>query len=71
MSELHLIPNTDYEYNINAGIIEKGKVLVQVFEISTEYEKILSGLTGKNIDKNKVLKVGSMSEVSLNGNWGE
>ena len=63
--------NTDYEYNINAGSIEKGKVLVQVFEISTEYEKILSGLTGKNIDKNKVLKVGSMSEVSLNGNWGE
>ncbi len=71
MSELHLIPNTEYEYNINAGSIEKGKVLVQVFEISTEYEKILSGLTGKNIDKNKVLKVGSMSEVSLNGNWGE
>ena len=34
-------------------------------------KKILSGLTGKNIDKNKVLKVGSMSEVSLNGNWGE
>lgn len=67
------IPYTDIQYNIDAGIIEKGKVMVQVFEISATYKNILIHLDAENkkYDLNKLLKVGSMEEASLNGNWGE
>ena len=48
-------------------------MLVQVFEISTSYNNVLSGLNSKNrgYNLNSLLKVGSMDEASLNGNWGE
>ena len=56
-----------------ADVIEKGKVTVQVFEISATYGDVFNGLDAKNkkYDLNNLLKVGSMSEASLNGNWGE
>ena len=52
---------------------EKGKVIVQVFEVSAKYGDVLIGLDAKNKKYNlyDLLKVGSMSEASLNGNWGE
>lgn len=67
------VPNSDIEYSIDAGQVEKGKVLVQVFEISTTYAAVFSGLDAdnKSYDLNGLLKVGSMDEASLNGNWGE
>ena len=73
IEKLHQIPQSEIEYNINAGTIEKGKVLVQVFEISATYENILKGLNAKNksYELSNLLKVGSMYEASLNGNWGE
>ena len=47
--------------------------MVQVFEISAEYRKVLVNLDAENkkYDLNNLLKVGSMEEASLNGNWGE
>ena len=73
ISSLENIPNTSISYNIDANVIEKGKVTVQVFEISATYGNVFSGLDAKNkkYDLNNLLKVGSMSEASLNGNWGE
>ena len=73
INNLISVPNSDIDYSIDAGQVEKGKVLVQVFEISTTYGAILSGLDAKNksYDLNSLLKVGSMDEASLNGNWGE
>ena len=67
------IPFADIDYNIAAGVINKGNVNVQVFEISASYKNILFGLNAKNkkYDLEKLLKVGSMNEASLNGNWGE
>ena len=67
------IPFTNKEYDIDAGVINKGNVKVQVFEISAPYKYVLSGLNAENkkYDLNKLLKVGSMDEASLNGNWGE
>ena len=64
---------TDKHYNIDAGMIEKGNVNVQVFEISATYRDVFKGLDAKNkkYDLDKLLKVGSMNEASLNGNWGE
>ena len=60
-------------YEIDAGSIEKGKVIVQVFEVSAQYGDVLIGLDAENkkYDLQGLLRVGSMSEASLNGNWGE
>ena len=73
INNLISVPNSDADYSIYAGQVEKGKVLVQVFEISTTYGAVFSGLDAKNksYDLNSLLKVGSMDEASLNGNWGE
>tara|TARA_B100001758_G_C18314746_1_gene559861 strand:- start:195 stop:812 length:618 start_codon:yes stop_codon:yes gene_type:complete len=73
INNLISVPNSELNYLIDAGQVEKGKVLVQVFEISTTYGAILSGLDAENkgYDLNSLLKVGSMDEASLNGNWGE
>ena len=73
INQLSLIPNTNTEYNISADVIEKGKVSVQVFEISAAYRDVFSALDAENkkYDLNSLLKVGSMTEASLNGNWGE
>ena len=73
INSLNIIPFTDKQYNIDANVIEKGKVSVQVFEISATYKDIFNGLDAENkkYDLNSLLKVGSMTEASLNGNWGE
>jgi len=71
---LQHIPHTENKsYNIDAGSVEKGKVIVQVFEVSATYGDVLTGLDAENkkYDLKSFLKVGSMSEASLNGNWGE
>jgi hypothetical protein len=67
------IPHSEDLYSIDAGMVEKGKVAVQVFEISTTYAAVFAGLDAENkkYDLNGLLKVGSMDEASLNGNWGE
>ena len=73
INNLISVPNSNADYSIDAGQVEKGKVLVQVFEISTTYGAVFSELDAENTsyDLNSLLKVGSMNEASLNGNWGE
>jgi len=71
-SQIRFIPYTkDKSYNIDAGIVEKGKVRVRVFEVSATYKDVLIKLDAENkkYDLNSLLKVGSMDEASLNGNW--
>ena len=71
--KLSMVPFSDETFNIESGNIEKGKVVVQVFEVSTTFGTFLNGLdaTNKGIDLDNTLRVGSMSEASINGNWGE
>lgn len=73
LSALINVPHSNRNYSLDAGMVEKGKVVVQVFEISTTYETVFTGLDAKNksFDLGDLLKVGSMDEASLNGNWGE
>ena len=73
LSKLTSVPHSDKNYLIDAGVVEKGKVVVQVFEISTTYRAIFTGLDAENksFELSKFLRVGSMDEASLNGNWGE
>ena len=51
--------------------MEKGNVIVLVFEISSNYGTVFSGLEAENRSYalEALLKVGSMTEASLNGNW--
>ena len=71
LNNLTTVPHSNEVYNIDAGRVEKGKVIVQVFEISTNYAAVFSGLDAENksYELDALLKVGSMSEASLNGNW--
>ena len=55
----------------DAGEIERNTVLVQVFEIRAPKEMLLAGLNERMINREEDLTVGSMSEPSTNGNWGE
>jgi len=73
LSTLTSVPHSNKNYSVDAGMVEKGKVVVQVFEISTTYGAVFTGLDAKNksFDLGSLLKVGSMDEASLNGNWGE
>ena len=71
INNLTTVPHSDAVYSIDAGQVEKGKVIVQVFEISTTYGSVFEGLDAENkkYELDALLKVGSMSEASLNGNW--
>ena len=73
LEKLQMVPFSDETFNIESGNIEKGKVVVQVFEVSTTFGTFLNGLdaTNKGIDLDNTLRVGSMSDASINGNWGE
>ena len=73
LSALTTVPHSDKNYSVDAGMVEKGKVAVQVFEISTTYGAVFTGLDAENksFELGNLLKVGSMDEASLNGNWGE
>lgn len=74
------VPFTEQEeFNLAAGIIEKGGVDVNVFEASVLFEIYLKGLdeqmvvnliaSKEQIERYPGLKVGSMSEASTDGNW--
>ena len=73
LSALTTVPHSDKNYSVDAGMVEKGKVMVQVFEISTTYGAVFTGIDAENksFELGNLLKVGSMDEASLNGNWGE
>jgi len=73
LTELITVPHSEKNYSVDAGMVEKGKVVVQVFEISTTYGAVFTGLDAENksFELGNLLKVGSMDEASLNGNWGE
>lgn len=72
IEDLAIIPFSKGEHFImNAGEIEKGKVIVNVFEAIAPKEVYLKGLPKDLIARDNVtdLKVGSMTEPSTDGNW--
>ena len=73
LTTLTNVPHSKELYSVDAGRVEKGKVMVQVFEISTTYATVFTALDAENksYELDNLLKVGSMDEASLNGNWGE
>lgn len=80
IDHLKFIPYTDNEpFEMEAGVIEKGGVDVNVFEVKVPYKHFLAGLneqmvvnlvaSKEQIEKYPGLKVGSMEEASTDGNW--
>jgi len=72
IDSLRIIPFSDgNEFKMKAGVIEKNKVHVNVFEASTKLENVYKGLKTKNenVKLDNLLKVGSMTEPITTGNW--
>ncbi|HLU84478.1 MAG TPA: hypothetical protein VKZ45_03320 [Vicingaceae bacterium] len=72
VKDMNIVPYSDgVEFEIAAGEIEKGKVMVKVFEVKTPYKNVYNGLDLKNegVDLDAYIAVGSMEEPTTNGNW--
>lgn len=58
------------KFVMKAGLLQKGNNSIPVMEVSVEKEVLLNGLNSRLIENDgKSLKIGSMDEVNLNGNW--
>ena len=55
----HVPPSNKWKFVLDAGIINKSKITVPVFEVRDP----------KPYNPNKPLILGSMTEANLNGNW--
>jgi hypothetical protein len=80
LNDLPLIPHSQGEkFQLGAGEIERSKVKVQVFEVIALNTQFLKGLDQQLVNNyndmlettNRFpgLKVGSMTEATLDGNW--
>jgi len=80
VNNLRYIPFTNnISFDLDANLIEKGGVDVNVFEATALYKEYLNGLddqmvlnliaSKEQIEKYPGLKVGSMVEASTDGNW--
>lgn len=72
VDSLKYIPFSDAKtFKMQADIIEKNKVNVNVFEASAKLEDVYRGLKtqNENINLEDVLKVGSLTEPITTGNW--
>ena len=79
-NNLKFIPFTKGKiFEINAGVIEKGGVKVNVFEVKAPYAEFLKDLDHQmvinliagreQLERYAGIKVGSMAEASTDGNW--
>lgn len=77
---INIIPFSNGDtFDMKAGVIKKGGVQVNVFEVKAPYTSILKGMdeqlvinliaSRKEIKKYPGLKVGSMEDPSTDGNW--
>ena len=77
---INVIPfSKNVDFQLKAGVIDKGGVKVNVFQVEAPFTSYLDGLdkqlvinliaNQKQIGKYPGLKVGSMTEPSTDGNW--
>lgn len=80
IEDISIIPGSNgQKFEIHAGKLDKGGLFVDVFEVLAHNDAILSGLdeqliknlnkSREDIDKYPGLRVGSMIEVTTDGNW--
>ncbi len=72
VSQLQYIPGTKDKFEMDASKIKVGDVIIPVFEAKAPNTVVFGDVQKKYdqfIDKNYELKVGSMTEPTLSGNW--
>tara|TARA_B100000508_G_scaffold140873_1_gene143973 strand:- start:1562 stop:2170 length:609 start_codon:yes stop_codon:yes gene_type:complete len=72
IEDLPIVPFSDNQkFKMQAGVIEKNKVNVNVFEASTTLEHVYNDLDTRNesVHLDEEVKVGSMTEPITTGNW--
>ena len=72
IEDLPIVPFSDNQkFKKQAGVIEKNKVNVNVFEASTTLEHVYNDLDTRNesVHLDEEVKVGSMTEPITTGNW--
>jgi len=59
------------KFTMDAGTVEKGKVVVGVFEVKASLKDVYKNLKTDNegIDMSEFITIGSMEEPTTNGNW--
>jgi hypothetical protein len=62
-------PGNTKEFTMESGIVEKGQVMVPVFEVVALNSYIFDGIVPEYYEPQKSLRVGSMTEPSTSGNW--
>lgn len=78
--KINIIPfSQNISFKLQAGVIKKGGVEVNVFQVEAPYTSFLDGMDNQlvinliasqsDIKKYPGLKVGSMTEPSTDGNW--
>lgn len=70
MNEVKMIPYSNgREFDMAAGMVEKGEVQVPVFEVFAANEFIFPEIEPVYYKPEEGLKVGSMTDPSTSGNW--
>ncbi|MCF8257828.1 MAG: hypothetical protein K9J06_09750 [Flavobacteriales bacterium] len=70
INDVRYIPYSDkVEFQMAAGVIEKGQVQVPVFEVFARNEYIFSDIEPLYYKLEDGIKVGSMTDPSTSGNW--
>jgi hypothetical protein len=80
VDEIREVPFSDnVNFTLDAGVIDKGGVQVNVFEASAHYNLFLKGMDKQSVinliagkeqlERFPGLKVGSMTDASTDGNW--
>jgi hypothetical protein len=72
MDSIEYIPfSGGVKFTMDAGEVEKGKVIVDVFEAKASLKDVYKGLKTDNegIDMSEFITIGSMTEPTTNGNW--
>ncbi|MCF8461501.1 MAG: hypothetical protein K9G46_12315 [Flavobacteriales bacterium] len=62
-------PGNTQLFKMQSGMVEKGQVMVPVFEVIALNSDIFEGITPEYYDPQGDLRVGSMTEPSTSGNW--
>lgn len=71
-SKLRQIPYTDKKFEMDAAKLTVNDIVVPVFEAKAPNKKIFADIMDEYsqfIDKDYALKVGSLNEPTLSGNW--
>lgn len=69
-TDLASVPGVEGEkFDIETRMLERGRIMVPVYEIGVGYDRMFKGLKEKYIDKSQTRKIGSLYEANYNGNW--